>query len=178
MPLIERIMEAVQKIIDQALGINLLDMIVQIAATLILVLIVKKFFWGRITDFLEQRKNILETEMESAKKNNLEAEELKLKRQEEANRLKQEAKAYLDNAREKGDLEKERIIGEAKHNAKNIIERTNKEIEAEKIKAKSELRSETIELAALMAGKIIQKEVDEKKYQDLLVEDIERSEQS
>lgn len=178
MPVIERIVQAVQEIIDQALGVNLLDMLVQIAATLILVLIVKKFFWGRITDFLEKRKQIMETEMESAKKENEEAKVLKEKHEFEYNQLKQESKQYLDNAKIKADQERKRILVEAKENANEILERTQREIEAEKIKAKAELKKEAVELAALMAEKIVSKEIDESSYQNLLVDDLERSEKS
>jgi F-type H+-transporting ATPase subunit b len=178
MSVIERIMQAVQEGIETALGINLLDMIIQIAATLILVLIVKKFFWGRITDFLEKRQNIMDQEMDQAKTSNIEAEELKLKREEEYNQLRMQSKSYLDNAKQKAEAEKQRIIFDAKANAENLLDRTNKEIEAEKTKAKEELKQEVVDLAALMAEKIIGEVVDQSKYQDLLIEDLERSEKS
>ena len=178
MNVLERIMEAVQNMIDTALGVNLLDMVIQIAATLVLVVIVKIFFWGRITDFLEKRRNILNEEMESAKRENLEAQELKTKRETEYNQLRQESKAYLDEAKLKAEKEKERIILEAKTSAKSLMERGQKEIEAEKLKAQADLEEETLNLAALMAGKIIEKEVDPDKYQDLLVENLKRSEKS
>lgn len=178
MTVLERIMEAVQNMIETALGVNLLDMVIQIAATLVLVVIVKIFFWGRITEFLEKRRNILNEEMESAKKENLEAQELKTKRENEYNQLRQESKSYLDDAKLKAEKEKERIILEAKTNAKSLMERSQKEIKAEKLKAQADLEEETLNLAALMAGKIIEKEVDPDKYQDLLVENLKRSEKS
>jgi len=178
MPLIERMMEAVQKAIESALGVNLLDMIIQIGATLILVLIVKHFFWGKITDFLEKRKNIMEQEMESAKTENIKAQSLKEKREEEYNTLKLKSKDYLDSAKEKAEQERLRIISEAKDNASEMVSRTKKEIEAEKNKAKVTLQKEVVNLAVLMAEKIIEQEVDESKYQDLIVEDLERSEKS
>ncbi|HPD99917.1 MAG: F0F1 ATP synthase subunit B [Candidatus Izemoplasmatales bacterium] len=178
MPAIERMVEAVSRVVEQALGVNLLDMIIQIAATLILVIIVKIFFWGRITAFLEKRKQIMETEMESAKKENEEAKVLKEKHDFEYNQLKQESKQYLDNAKIKADQERKRILVEAKENANEILERTQKEIEAEKIKAKAELKKEAVELAALMAEKIVSKEIDESSYQNLLIDDLERSEKS
>jgi len=167
--------EAVQEIIDVALGINILDMIIQIAATLILVIIVKHFFWGKITDFLEKRKTIMDQEMESAKNENINAKTLKEKREAEYNELKLKSKGYLDSAKEKAELERLRIISNAKETSDQMMERTRKEIEAERIKAETALQKEVVDLAALMAEKIIRKEVDEEKYQDLIVEDIERS---
>jgi F-type H+-transporting ATPase subunit b len=175
MPVMDKIIAAVLEIIEGALGINLLDMIIQIAATLILVLIVKHFFWGRITDFLEKRKNIMDQEMDSAKKENIEAKLLKEKRETEYNELKLKSKDYLDTAKEKAEQERLRIIDKAKNNADQMMERAKKEIEAERIKAETSLQKETVTLAALMAEKIIRKELNDKDYQDLIVEDLESS---
>jgi F-type H+-transporting ATPase subunit b len=171
-------LEAVNKAIESALGVNLVDMLIQIGATLILVLIVKFFFWGRITEFLEKRKNIMTDEMESAKKENLAAQELKEKREQEYNKLKLDSKEYLESAKSRAEQERLRIIEEAKKNADQMMERTKKEIEAEKIKAKSTLKKEVVDLAAVIAEKIIKQEVDEKKYQDMIVDDFESSENS
>ncbi|MDT8336787.1 MAG: F0F1 ATP synthase subunit B [Candidatus Izemoplasmatales bacterium] len=175
MPVIDRMVEAVQEIIDVALGVNLLDMIIQIAATLILVVIVKYFFWGKITDFLDKRKNIMDQEMESAKNELIEAKTLKEKRETEYNELKIKSKGYLDSAKEKAEQEHLRIVEKAKEISDQMMERAKKEIEAERIKAEASLQKETVDLAALMAEKIIRKEVDETKYQDMLVDDLERS---
>ncbi|MGD9761240.1 MAG: F0F1 ATP synthase subunit B [Candidatus Izemoplasmatales bacterium] len=175
MPVMDKIIAAVLEIIEGALGINLLDMIIQVAATLILVLIVKHFFWGRITDFLEKRKNIMDQEMDSAKKENVEAKLLKEKREAEYNELKLKSKDYLDSAKEKAEQERLRIIGKAKDNADQMMDRAKKEIEAERIKAETSLQKETVTLAALMAEKIIRKELNDKAYQDLIVEDFESS---
>ena len=101
MPVIERIMTAVQEAIEKALGINLLDMIIQLAATLILVLIVKHFFWGRITEFLEKRKEIMDKNFEDAKLASDEAANLKEQRDKDYRDLKSKSKEYLENARKK-----------------------------------------------------------------------------
>lgn len=178
MPVIDRIVEAVQKIIDGALGVNLLDMIIQIAATLILVIIVKYFFWGRITDFLEKRKNIMSQEMESAKKENENAKALKEKRENEYNELKLKSKEYLDSAKYKAEQEKIRILEKAKDNADKMMEKAIKDIEAKKIKAETELHKEAVTIATSMAEKIIRKELNDKDYQDLIVKDLESSEKS
>jgi F-type H+-transporting ATPase subunit b len=175
MPAVERMIEAVSKVIEQALGVNLLDMIIQIAATLILVIIVKIFFWGRITAFLEKRKHIMDQEMESAKEANLEAKALKEKRELEYSDLRMKSKDYLDQAKEKAELERMSIIAKAKENADQMMSRAKKEIEAERIKAENSLQKEAVDLAALMAEKIIRKELADQEYQNILINDWESS---
>lgn len=175
MPAIERMVEAVSRVVEQALGVNLLDMIIQIAATLILVIIVKIFFWGRITAFLEKRKAIMDEEMEAAKTQNLEAQTLKEKRELEYNELKLKSKDYLDQAKERAELEKTNIITKAKENANQLMDQAKKEIEAERVKVENTLQKEVVDLASLMAEKIIRKNLDDLEYQNLIIEDLERS---
>jgi F-type H+-transporting ATPase subunit b len=178
MPLFDRMMEAVNRAIETALGVNLLDMLIQIGATLILVLIVKHFFWGKITDFLEKRKAIMDEEILLTKAANDEAKRLKDQRESEYQELKNKTKSYLDDAREKADQERLRVLEQTKKNAEELIIRTKKEIEAEKNKARMTLEKEVVEMATLMAEKILVKEIDKEKYQDLLVDELERSEKS
>lgn len=177
MSVLEKIVQAVEEVVNQALGVNLLDMIIQITATLILVLIVKKFFWGRITDFLDKRKKYMDDELLSAQKANEEAEKLKEERDKEFADLRKKSKEYLESAKNRGKDEKQRIIEEAKREANSILTNTQKEISAEKRKARKELETEVVSIATLMAEKVIKKKIDKKEFENLTIDDIESSEE-
>ena len=177
MSILERLVTAVEEVVNQALGINLLDMIIQIAATLILVLIVKKFFWGRITEFLDKRKVYMETELSEAEKTNEEALELKKTREEELKEIRLKSKEYFETAKTRGEEEKNRIINHAKKEAEVLMTNTQKEIEAEKKKAKRELKKEVVSIASLMTEKMINRKIDDKEFQDITIDNIESSEE-
>ena len=168
--------EAVSEAVEKALGVSLLDMGIQIGATLILVVIVKYFFWGKITEFLEQRKTIMEEEFLSAKQANEEAKELKEKTDQKYIDIKIKSKEFLDKAKQRGEEERVLIVGKAKEEAKNIITQAEQEIVLEKQKARADIRKEAVGLATLMASKIIEEELDEEKYQNMTVENLKRSE--
>ncbi|MBU1145102.1 MAG: F0F1 ATP synthase subunit B [Firmicutes bacterium] len=176
MTAVERIMQAVSDTIKSALGVSLLDIIVQLLATLLLVLIVKYFLWNKITDFLAKRRKFLEDEVENAKKENLEAIKLKEDTELEYINLKKRSKSVIDSATQKGELVHQEIVSKAKLEASSILESSLKEIELEKEKARVKMKHEVIDLATLMAEKIIEQEVDQKKYLDKSIEDINRSE--
>lgn len=176
MPTIERIMTAVSEAIENALGVSLLDIAIQVGATFILVIIVKIFFWGRITDFIAKRKELMTQEFEAAKQANEDAQALQEKSHKEYQDLKAKSKTYLDNARQRGEEERETIVGKAREEAQNLLTQAEQEIALEKKKAQSDIRKEAIDLAALMASRIIEKEIDQKAYQDLVVEQLESSE--
>jgi len=173
---IQDMMTAVSEAVEKALGASLLDMAIQIGATFILVLIVRFFFWNKITAFLDKRKAMMENELESAKQANQEALALQEKTTQEYHDLKAKSKDYLDKARQRGEEEREVIVGKAKDEAKNLLTQAEKEIAMEKKKAETDIRKEAVDLAALMAAKIIEKEIDGKAYQDLAVEKLESSE--
>ncbi|MCF7924374.1 MAG: F0F1 ATP synthase subunit B [Candidatus Izimaplasma sp.] len=177
MSFFEKLVSGIESVVEQALGINLLDMIVQILATLILVLIVKKFFWGRITEFLEKRKAYMEKELTEAEKTNSEAFELKKTREKELKEIREKSKNYFENAKQRGKDEESRIINHAKREADTIITNAQKEIESEQKKAKETLQKEIVSIASLMAEKVIRKKVDASDFQDLTIEDIESSEE-
>lgn len=172
----DRLVSGVESAVEQALGVNLLDMIVQIAATIILMIIVKKFFWGRITEFLQKRKEYMENELTEAEKTNQEALQLKETREKELKEIRDKSKDYYETAKSRGEEEKKRIIEHAKKEADVIVNNGHKEIDAERKKAKMELEKEVVTIASMMAEKVIGKKVDESEFQDITVNNIESSE--
>ena len=173
---IQDMIDAVSRVIENALGSTLLDMGIQIGATLLLVIIVKVFFWSRITDFIQKRRDLMNEEFESARKANEEAQVLNEKTNEEYQALNIKSKGYLEKAKQRGEEERLVLVTKAKEEAKNIVVQAEQEISLEKQKAKADIQKETVNLATLMASKIIEEELDDKKYQDLAVNNLERSE--
>ncbi len=176
MPTIEKIMMAVSDAIEKALGVSLSDIAIQIGATFILVIIVKIFFWDKVTAYLEKRQNLMETEFESAKTANQEAKDFQDKAAKEYHDIKTKSKDYLDRAKQKGEEERVSIINKAKLESSNMMTQAEQEIALEKKKAQGEIRKEVVDLATIMASKIIEKEIDDSKYQDLVIKNLESSE--
>ena len=174
---VERIIKAVSDAIQSALGISLLDMAIQILATLILVLVVRFFLWNKITDYLGKRKQFLTDEVENAKQANEQAAQLKEETEKEYERLKARSKDIIDSARQRGEDEQADIVSRAKREAEQIYQDSLKEIEVEKEKARLKMKDEVIELAALMAEKIIEQEVDHQKYLERSIESLGQGEE-
>ena len=62
------------------------------------------------------------------------------------------------------------IIGEAKEEAANIVKQARVEAELEKQKAKDEIKNQIIDVASIMAGKVVAANIDTA-VQDSLVEE-------
>lgn len=173
MSILEKLSEAVENAVNKALGINVLDMIIQIAATLILILIVKKFFWGRITDFLDKRKAYMESELSEAEKANKEALELQETKEAELKEIRLKSKNYFDSAKMRGEEEKGRIINQAKKEAEVLLTNAEKEISSERSKAKEILKKEVVSVASLMAEKMIGQKISQADFDEKIIDNIE-----
>lgn len=173
---IQDMVDGVSRVVENALGASLLDIAIQIGSTLLLVVIVKIFFWSRITDFIKKRKDIMDEEFTSAKKANEEAKVLQEAKDKEYQDIKAKSKGYIEKAKLRGEEEKNNIVSKARKEAKQIITQAEKEVLLDQRKAKTEIQKEAVSLATMMASKIIEAELDENKYQDLAVKNIEESE--
>jgi F-type H+-transporting ATPase subunit b len=169
MTLIDKITTAVSEAIEAALGVSLLDMFVQLAATVILVIIVKKYFWSKITLFLEKRRELVQSELTTAQAAAAEATANKEKTESEYTKLRKSARDVLESARLQGEEERSEIIHSAKSEAKKIAEDSKKSTALDIEKAKAEVNNQAVELAVLMAAKILEKEIDSSKYADLSI---------
>ena len=90
--------------------------------------------------------------------------------QEKLKNVDKEAEVILSEARTKALHNENRIIGEAKEEAARIIRRANEEAELEKKRVMDEMKQEMIEIASMMAGKVVAASIDTT-IQDALVEE-------
>lgn len=150
---------------------QLVDLVVQLSATLILFIAVRFLFWGPITKILEDRRKAIDLELEEArlaKENALEVEEnLKL----ELDKAKAQVKAMLDQAEKEANLKREEIVNSAKEEAIRRMENLKIELEQEKKNMESDIKKEIVDIAFKAAEKIVSREIDQDKYLDV-VEDI------
>ena len=154
----------------ESIGVDITEMAIQILSTLLLFLVVKYFFWNNITEYLEKRKEVMATEYEDAKTANLEAISIKEQADAELTEIRLSAKGVIDDAKNRGELERTDIVKKAKNEAVVVISNARKEIDSEIEKARSNLNKEIVSVAVLMAEKVIKKEIDESKHQDLIKE--------
>ncbi|MCR5231935.1 MAG: F0F1 ATP synthase subunit B [Acholeplasmatales bacterium] len=150
---------------------TLVDLVIQICATFILFIAVLVFFWKPITKILEARREAIDKELieaEAAKANAILVEDELRKTLDEA---KEKVKEMLDQAVKDANVKKEEIIASAKEEAKRRLENLEFELEQEKKNMESSIKKEIVDIAFAAAEKIVQKEIDQKKYLDV-VDDI------
>ena len=120
------------------------DSCLMIIAVFVLFLVMSYFLFNPARKMLNSRKEKIQNELETAKRDMEEAGRLK---EEYENRLKnidKEAEAILGEARRRGLKNEDQIVANAKEEAGRILDRAHVEAELEKQKISDEVKQEII----------------------------------
>lgn len=152
-------METIQRIFD--LDPQLLhDALILAINIFILFLAGSYFLFNPVRDLLKKRQDMIEADIENAKKSKEEADVLKSEYDDKLKNVDKEADKILADARKKAMSREEQIVDDAKAEAARIIERANVEAELEKKKAADDMKKEMIAIATIMAGKVVSASID------------------
>jgi F-type H+-transporting ATPase subunit b len=119
---------------------------------------------------LKKRREKIQNDIDSAKKDKEDADALKSEYENKLKNVSVEADEILADARKRATANENHIIAEAKEEAARIIKQAHTEAELEKEKVKDEVKKEMVEIASLMAGKVVGDRMDTT-VQDALVEE-------
>ena len=136
------------------------DASLMIIAVFVLFLLMSYFLFNPARQLMNNRKEKIRSELETAKQDMEEAERLKQEYGARIKEIDKEAEAILSEARKKALKNENQIIAEAKEEAARILERARVEAELEKQKATDEVKREIIAVASLMAGKLVTASID------------------
>lgn len=138
----------------------------------IVLLIMKKFAWAPILKALKDREKSISDALNSAEKARKEVAGLKASNDQIILEAKREKDLILKEAR---DI-KDKIIAEAKIQAnaetQKGIEYARQQIIAEKTAAINDIKEQVAELSVMIAEKVIKKQLDDTKNQEILVKDL------
>ncbi len=123
-----------------------------------------------VRDVLEKRRQKIAGELAQAAEDKQSAAALKSEYEAKLRDVNREAEDILEAARKKGKKREAEIVDEAKAEAARIIERANREIELERKKAVDDMKQEVIDIAALMAQKVVGSSMNIS-VQDTLIEE-------
>lgn len=141
---------------------------IQIVSTVLLFLVVRFFFWNKVTDYLESRKAQMSEAYDTAQAAQAAATKTHDDAKAELHRIRQEAKSMYDDAKERGEEERKKLIAEAKSDAARLIDNAKSDIQMEFEQARQSIKEEIVVVATQMAAKIIDKELDDKDYKHLI----------
>lgn len=127
-----------------------------------------KFVWPPIMAALEERKKKIADGLAAAERGKHEQELAEQRAKEVISEAKQEASNIIAQAQKRAS----EIVEEAKETARTegerIVTAANAEIEQEVNRAKEHLRGQVVSIAVAGAGKVLNRELDDKAHDELL----------
>lgn len=128
---------------------------------IVLFLFLKKFLFKPVNEIIERRRNAIMGSLQDAEDRRTEAHQLKGHYEEELKVAGEQASVIVREARERAELEYNKILQDAKTEAARIMTDAEKSIELERVKAMEKAQAEIAGIALLAASKLINKNVDD-----------------
>lgn len=141
---------------------------IQLAAFLILFLLLQKFAFKPLFGIMEKRKALVKEQLQTAEQNRTDAAKLLEEQKQAIQAARKEAYDMIEQAKVTSSRQADDIIRVAKEESARIKEEALKDIESEKNKAIATLRSQVSAMSVMIASKIIEKQLDEKSQQELI----------
>lgn len=151
-------------------GIDIGELVITWANTLILFFIFKKLLFGRVEKVLDKRNAIEKERLLNAEKAEKEALAIKQEYEESLASAKSEADEIVKTSVSKSNKLAEEIVANAKQKADYIEKQAYAKIEMEKQKALEDLQEQISELIVYASSKILEREVGEDDNKRLIEE--------
>lgn len=145
-----------------------------IIAFLLLLWLLNKYAFGPLFAVMEKRRQIIQEQMDAAANSQVQAEAAMVEQKAALDEARKEAYSILEQARATSSKQAEEIVASAKNEATRLKDEALKDIESEKNKAISALRTEVGGISVQIASKIIEKQVDEKSQKEIVTKYLDK----
>ena len=142
--------------------------ILQIINLFIQMYLIKRFLFKPINNILEKRKELADKEIREAREAKEEADSLKDQYESSLTNAHAEAAQIVSEAQKEAQSKADALVKEAQQEATDIKARAAADIEQEKKKAINEAKDEIGGLAMDIAGKVVEKEINEADHKKLI----------
>ncbi len=159
-------------ILEKSPNTNILfsELFLQLVATIILILLIKKFVWARLLNMLEERKKHINESILDATKAKQNAQIIEEEKSKELDDLRNKTNNILEESKKTAQKEQEQIIGEAKEKAKHILKKADHDIELNKKEVQSQLTKELAQSSVEILTKVLKDQMNDDIEKSLILE--------
>ncbi|MDA2924673.1 F0F1 ATP synthase subunit B [Acidobacteria bacterium AH-259-L09] len=143
---------------------------------LVLFVLLRKYAWKPLLKMLEDREETIRKSLDDAAKAKQEMERLQQESKQIIAKARLEAQSIIAASRTQAEKVKAEILQDAKARTDSILQAAEKQIQAEKEKAITDLRNEVIDLSLMMASKLIRKNITPESNRALIEESLKQIE--
>ena len=148
----------------------LFDTGVTLVAMFFLFVLLSYLLFDPARKMLEKRKAFIQSQLDEAAETKADAMKQKEQYTEALSKVEEESAELMAAARKKAKARETEIVEAANEQAHRILTRAEKEISLEKDKARDDMKQEMVQIASLMAEKVVSASINTQ-IQDTLVEE-------
>ena len=140
---------------------NVLTVVTQLCATLVMFLLLKKFAWEPVKKIMATRSAYEQERLEEAERLKQENLELRAQMDKQLADASRKAQETIQNAQLEGQRMKDNLVSEGRERSKQLIDEAEHSIELERAKMLDEMHEEIVDVALGAAEKMLSEKLDE-----------------
>ncbi|CCQ94972.1 ATP synthase subunit b [[Clostridium] ultunense Esp] len=150
------------------LPVELGTFLLQLVIFILLLFLLRRYALKPLLTMMQKRQEHIEHQLKEAEQHRMEAEKLLRDQEAALEASRKEAAEILQRAKTMSDKEAAKLLEEARNEAARLREQALSEIARERENAIASLREEVARLSVAIAGRLIEKELDEKANRNLI----------
>ena len=143
-------------------------LIAQLCNLFIQMLLIKKFLLKPIRNILKKRQEMTDAKIREAEKAEADAMAIKAEYEQNMQEAREKANDIISTAQKNASIQSEKMLKEANQQVSALKAKAESDIAQEKKKAVNELKDEIGDIAVEIAGKVIDREVNEADHEKLI----------
>jgi len=154
------------------------EIVAQIVNFLLLLFLLRIFFWKRILKILDARKSRIASELARIEETKQEVERLRLEYQKHLDSIDEESRARIEEALKKGRMLVDEMRKEAHDQAQKMVEAAKQDIRYKIAKAKEEVKEQLIDLTIKATQNLISEKLtpdDDKKIVEDFLREVDKT---
>ena len=155
------------------LGVNIKAVIIQGVGFLILLFVLKKFLFGKISAMIKERSDGIQNAYTKIDDDRVIAERLKVEYQKKISDAEAMVATKIQEAVSEGKKLSEEIFKRAQEEVEHMKVRAQESIDRERNKAIAEIRSQVVNLSIMASSRIIQQTISHQSAEKLVDDFIE-----
>jgi F-type H+-transporting ATPase subunit b len=152
------------------IDVALLTLIAQLLATTVLFLVVRFKFWHIVTNIIESRQNAVQEQLDKAEAAKVSVEQAQIVAKDEINNARVTANNIIQQARVVSEAERVKMLEEAKEQIEAEKAKALNEISQNEKELRKNIQQEIVDVAYMLADKMVNKQMDEKANQAVVDE--------
>jgi F-type H+-transporting ATPase subunit b len=139
-----------------------------IATFLVLLLLLAKYAWKPLLQALESRQESIRKSLDDADQAKRELEQLQQQSEKIIQQARVSAESIVEKSRSDAEKVREDLKVKAKEEAESILRNAQRQIEVQTRQALQDIRNEVADMAVLIAGKVLERNVSKEDNQRLI----------